>query len=350
VAWKPLDPTLVRVAWGVATRFDTAVLPTPGGPADTVAYLAAAAGERLPRMRELVERYALEAAEGLAWAGQATPPTVLQRNPLRCDETRFRSVLSARYGDAVRFGDGCAFLSPAENPVDNAVFADGGAWVQDATARASADLLGVQPGERVLDLCAAPGGKSVALAVAMQDRGEIVACDSSARRLRSLTQNLARMDLYSVRAVEIPDEAPGRKAGQAAEAPSAAVIAAANAALGRPFDAVLLDVPCSNSGVIARRPEARRSLTAARLKRLVDLQRRLLLKGAGCCRVGGRLGRLVYSTCSIEPEENQEQTAWLRSAQDRWRVEREVLTLPRWGAEISDWRDGGYAVLLVRTH
>jgi 16S rRNA (cytosine967-C5)-methyltransferase len=160
----------------------------------------------------------------------------------------------------------------------------------------------------------------------MQDRGEIVACDIVAERLARVGENAARLGLTCVR--------PERIAGDAD----------LYGALGE-FDAVLIDAPCSNTGVIARRPEARFGLTPARLASLVMLQRDLLRRAAACVRAGGRL---VYSTCSIEPQENEEVVqAFLRENRG-WRFVDSQTALPRWGAKLTEWRDGGFVARLER--
>jgi 16S rRNA (cytosine967-C5)-methyltransferase len=158
-------------------------------------------------------------------------------------------------------------------------YAEGGWWVQDAAAAVPARLLGVKPGERVLDLCAAPGGKTLQLAAA---GGEVVAVDRSAARLKRLTANLARTNL-------------------------AAEVVAADATVWtdtRSFDAVLLDAPCSATGTFRRQPDVLRQAKPADIARLTALQSRLLDAAAERTGPGGRL---VYSVCSLEPEESEAQ-------------------------------------------
>jgi 16S rRNA (cytosine967-C5)-methyltransferase len=136
------------------------------------------------------------------------------------------------------------------------------------------------PGSRVLDLCAAPGGKTTHLAEFMGNQGEILACDVDAGRLATLREQCRRLGIGIVRTVPLEAEQ---------EPPPG------------PFDAVLVDVPCSNSGVLGRRPEVRWRLRPGDFRRLVPLQTKLLLWAGERVRPSGTL---VYSTCSIEPEEN----------------------------------------------
>ncbi|MDP4026378.1 RsmB/NOP family class I SAM-dependent RNA methyltransferase [Methylobacterium sp. NEAU 140] len=159
-------------------------------------------------------------------------------------------------------------------------FAEGAWWVQDAAAALPARLLDVRPGERVLDLCAAPGGKTLQLA----SRGaRVTALDRSAPRLERLRENVSRLRL----AVDI-------------------TVADALAFESEDSDAVLLDAPCSATGTLRRHPDAAWIKTEADIARLVDLQARLVDRAAELVRPGGRL---VYCTCSLEPEEGEAQVA-----------------------------------------
>lgn len=349
-AWRADDPQQVRVNGQQACIFDRAVLPEPGdSPETSTALRAASTGERLAHYQSLVARHGTHQAFDIGWARQSTPPTVLQRNPLRCSPERFERTLHERYADQVAFADGCAFLAPQANPTDNPLFTEGRAWVQDRTARRAADLLATRPGESILDLCAAPGGKSIALAVAMEDQGRVVACDVNPRRLRAIAQNLARLDLYCVRTMILPAPDHSRRAAAQDASPGnddpLPATCSDMSLLASPFDAALVDVPCSNTGVIARRPEARWTLSREKLESLTALQKRLLHAAAERVRAGGRL---VYSTCSIEPEENEQLVdGFLREHAD-WRPVKTELTLPTWGEQPTEWRDGGYAALLMR--
>jgi 16S rRNA (cytosine967-C5)-methyltransferase len=158
-------------------------------------------------------------------------------------------------------------------------YGEGAWWVQDAAARLPALLLGDVTGKRVLDLCAAPGGKTAQLAAA---GAEVTALDRSPTRLARLKDNLARLKL-------------------------AAEIIVADAATFEPderFDAVLLDAPCAATGTIRRHPDLPYIKDKAQIAKLVSLQARLLAHAATLV---GKGGTLVYCTCSLEPEEGEEQ-------------------------------------------
>jgi 16S rRNA (cytosine967-C5)-methyltransferase len=153
-------------------------------------------------------------------------------------------------------------------------FEAGAWWVQDAAAALPARLLGDVKGLTVADLCAAPGGKTAQLAAS---GAKVVAVDRSETRLKRLAQNLARLDLT-------------------------AEIVAADVAQWRagPFDAVLLDAPCSSTGTIRRHPDIPWLKREADIAALAALQRRLISQAAELTKPGGML---VYCTCSLEPEE-----------------------------------------------
>ncbi|MGN0845755.1 MAG: RsmB/NOP family class I SAM-dependent RNA methyltransferase [Kiritimatiellia bacterium] len=160
---------------------------------------------------------------------------------------------------------------------------DAGAFlVQDPATAGAVELLDVRPGLSVLDFCAAPGGKTAQIAWRLGG-GRLVAQEVNPRRLKRLQENLARLRLGWVETTQaLADDA---------------------AAL---FDRVLVDAPCSNTGVLRRRPDARWRWEAAHLKQLTELQGRILAAAAAHVAPGGLL---VYSTCSNEPEENDGQIA-----------------------------------------
>ena len=162
-------------------------------------------------------------------------------------------------------------------------YEEGAWWVQDAAASLPARLLGPVAGKRVADLCAAPGGKTAQLALG---GASVVAVDSSAARLRTLSTNLGRLGLYATPVV----------ADVATWAPEAR------------FDAVLLDAPCSSTGTIRRHPDIPYLKSPKDIEALAALQARLLDNAAALLKPGGKL---VYSTCSLEPEEGEGQIAAL---------------------------------------
>ena len=179
-----------------------------------------------------------------------------------------------------------AFAVSGGSPARTEAFRNGLISIQDEASQAVPLLLGVRPGDRVLDLCAAPGGKTVALARAAGNKGIVIAADRHAHRLRAMQAQFRRLDLGDVKLVELDAEQP--------------------LPFGEKFDRILVDAPCSGTGTLARHPEIRWRLKREQLAEFHQLQARMLRNALKSLATDGRL---VYSTCSIEPEENEEAIA-----------------------------------------
>jgi 16S rRNA (cytosine967-C5)-methyltransferase len=175
----------------------------------------------------------------------------------------------------------CIWYDGPLKPIDLPGFVAGLITVQDETAMSVSRLLAPEPGWKVLDMCAAPGTKSTHLAELMNGEGVVVAADSSARRLQQVGQNIERLGLSCIQIFELKEDSSNLGTDE--------------------FDAALVDVPCSNTGVLGKRPEVRSRLQMGEFAELSVLQLRILQAAAKAVKV---TGRLVYSTCSIEPEEN----------------------------------------------
>jgi 16S rRNA (cytosine967-C5)-methyltransferase len=198
----------------------------------------------------------------------------------------------------------------------------GVAYVQDPSTLLACDLLDPKPGEMVLDACAAPGGKAGYIAQKMENQGKLVACDYDKARVGRLEQNLRRLGVVNstILLTDWIQQAPPFESGT--------------------FDAILVDVPCTNTGVIRRRTDVRWRLTPQDFARMLGLQSRILKATAKLLKPGGRL---VYSTCSIEPEENERVVN---------SIEQEIPELhfaeARWSMPIRDHLDGAFAALFVK--
>ena len=160
-------------------------------------------------------------------------------------------------------------------------FQQGGFYIQDPSTLFAPNLLGAQPGETILDVCAAPGGKTTFLAQSMNNQGRILAQDVSGDRLKLLRDNCERL---GVTCVEL-------------------VLSSAFSLQPSAFDRILVDAPCSNTGVMRRRVDLRWRIQPEEILRLQQTQLAVLEQAAARLKPGGVL---VYSTCSLEPEENQE--------------------------------------------
>lgn len=198
-------------------------------------------------------------------------------------------------------------------------FADGLFYVQDPSTSVAPELLDPKPGEAVLDACAAPGGKTMQIAEMMKGQGTLVAMDPAADRLKPLRENIARLKWDFINVVE-GDVTKQRMATR--------------------FDAILLDVPCTNTGVIRRRPDVRWRFSPERLRAVCDKQAAILDAAAARLADGGRI---VYSTCSLELEENEAQVDRWLARNPQFRLADSKKSFPP-----ESGTDGAYAALLVR--
>ncbi len=239
--------------------------------------------QRLPgwMRKPMIKAWGIDAVVAIERAHQAGAQIDLTLAPGAAPE-----IIGAR-----RLPTGSLRLPPGRQVSDLPGFAEGQLWVQDAAAALPVRLLDDVAGQRVLDLCAAPGGKTMQLAAA---GAKVTALDASAARIQRLQENLTRTGL----AAEI-------------------VVADALDWTSRPFDAVLLDAPCSATGTIRRHPELPFIRDAAAVEALTDLQHRLLDRALDLCAPGGRV---VYCTCSLLPNEGENQIRAALGRHDRLRV------------------------------
>ena len=209
-------------------------------------------------------------------------------------------------------------------------FATGDFIVQDPGTHLAVALLDPQPGERILDACAAPGGKTVQLAWRGAD---VTACEINPRRRARLEETLRRLKLADVKVVgDLRDVRDKRLNSQTFDYSTI-----------RPFDhfpKVLVDAPCSNTGVFRRRPDARWNWSEAKLAELVSLQAEILDAAAAHVALGGTL---VYSTCSNEPEENGEQVEAFLARHPDFTLRETSESVP-----FETGHDGAFAAALVR--
>jgi 16S rRNA (cytosine967-C5)-methyltransferase len=177
-------------------------------------------------------------------------------------------------------------------------YRDGLVEIQDEGSQIVALLVDSRPGMRVCDFCAGAGGKTLALAALMGNKGHLVACDVSERRLAGASRRLRRAEAFNVERRNLSGERdPWVKRHRGS------------------FDRVLVDAPCTGTGTWRRNPGARWTLAPSDLAEQVDLQRRILASAARLVRPGGRL---VYATCSLLAEENERQAEWFLAQDPRF--------------------------------
>jgi 16S rRNA (cytosine967-C5)-methyltransferase len=219
------------------------------------------------------QAYGADAARRIAEASLREPPLDISLKP-GLDGAAWASRLGGRL-----LPTGSIRLAEHGRVENLPGYAEGAWWVQSAAAALVARAAGDVTGRTVADLCAAPGGKTAGLAAA---GAQVTAVDDSPERLERLRQNLARLDLAAeVVAADVAHWAPGRT-----------------------FDAVVLDAPCSGTGTISRHPDILRLKGPADVQRMAEVQRLMLRNAATLVRPGGTL---IFSTCSLEPEEGRAQ-------------------------------------------
>ena len=244
--------------------------------------------------RRWVARYGQENAARLMALFNEPAETYLARRPTATDSEPFEKVpRGTRIEDLPGYAEGM-FI------------------VQDPATAGAVELMQVVPGESVLDACAAPGGKTVQL---FWRGAHVTACEVNPARRSRLTANLVRVGAGDVKVVPVLE------------------------GLGD-FDKVLVDAPCSNTGVLRRRPDARWNWSQDKLAALVKLQATILDRAAAFVVPGGRL---VYSTCSLEPEENEKQVADFLARHPGFALVEEIASNP-----LETGHDGAFAAALAR--
>ncbi len=263
----------------------------------------------------LIEAYG-EKAEDILRDSNISPVTTIRVNRLKATPERVLEDLKKEGFKAEKIETREYNLLTESGVVYSDCFKKGNFQIQGVTQTMNAEMLSPQRGEIILDLCSAPGTKSTAIAEIMGDDGIILSVDR--KKLYQVVRDAERLGIKSV----YPVRADVR-----------------NFHVKR-ADRILLDVPCSGTGVMGKRGDLRWNVTSESLGRLVNLQREMLSSSAENL---GKGGVLVYSTCSIFPEENEKQIEWFLSKNQDFIIERAVLNLPG-----QPFYDGGFSAVLLR--
>jgi 16S rRNA (cytosine967-C5)-methyltransferase len=231
-----------------------------------------------------LERFGAEEAALLAAVSNEPPPQVVRANRRVIARDALIQELRERFPDAraCRHAEDGIVLGRRGNPALDPAFLAGRFTVQDEASQLVVALLDPQPGESLLDTCAAPGGKATAIAERVGERGQVLALDRHVGRSDLVRRAARRLGLANLACGERDATRP-------------------LADLGR-FDRVLVDAPCSGLGTLRRNPDARWRIAAGDPDKLAEVQRAILRSAADCVRPGGAL---VYSTCTLTPEENE---------------------------------------------
>jgi len=295
----------------------------PGDRASAIAYLSITLSHPEWLVTRWLDRHGFAGAEAWARFNNSPAPLTLRANTLRITREDLASRLldeGVRTENCAHAGDG--LIVREGNPLSTPLHAAGLFVVQDEASQLVGTFAGAQAKEQILDACASPGGKTIAMAAAMRGDGLVVACDVRGRRVELLRDTVARAGASSVRIVQAN--------------------ARGSLPFARTFDRVLLDAPCSGLGTVRRDPDIKWRRGEEDLTGLAQAQRAMLEEAASLVKPGGTL---VYATCSSEPEENDEVVeAFLETHADFHEAGQRFRTWP-----FRDGLEAFFAAMLVKT-
>jgi 16S rRNA (cytosine967-C5)-methyltransferase len=265
---------------------------------------------------------------GMKWrtelaAMNAPAKTVLRVNTLKISVTDLVKQMDRNDTGTVTWAPDALVLNDYQNVYTRQEYRRGLFEVQDAASQAVSILLQAEPGMRVVDACAGAGGKSLHLAALMQNKGRIISLDTSENKLAELRRRARRAGAFIIETRVITSSKSIKRLQDTA-------------------DRLLLDVPCSGTGVLHRNPDLRWRLTSTMLNELMEKQKQILQQ---YCRILKKGGRMVYATCSLLPCEGEAQVAWfIEQNQSSFRM----LEEKRYSSA-NDGFDGFYVAVLERT-
>jgi 16S rRNA (cytosine967-C5)-methyltransferase len=289
---------------------------------EPVAYLAARYSHPQWIVKEWLEQLGREEAKSLASAMVEPPPLTLRANTLKLsrDQLIARLAESGVTAAPLHYSPVGAQVTTRVPLASLAEFREGLCTIQDESSQLAAIFLAPKPGERVLDLCAAPGGKATHLAQIMENRGSITACDSAERKLALIDDNAKRLQIGIIRTVHLD---AGRPLSQA-------MLERLGAGS---FDRILVDAPCSGMGVIRRNPDGKWWKSSDDLGEITHRQKAIL---AGSADLLDRQGLILYATCSTSRKEDEEVVADFLSKRPDFVLEDLREHFPEWGELFTD--------------
>ena len=233
--------------------------------------------------RLFAKGYGKTKAENIFEAMNRVPPMTLRANTLICSREELASELAAAGIESIPTKSAPHGLRlRGSTPYEKLLPFEGKFFVQDEASQICAEALGAEKGERVLDACACPGGKSFAIALRMENEGTLLSCDLHKNKLSLIERGAEGLGITIIETRERNAAKPDEECGE--------------------FDRILCDVPCSGLGVIAKKPDIRRKKEED-IERLPEIQAQILRESAKHLKRGGTL---VYSTCTLNPKENKE--------------------------------------------
>ncbi len=281
----------------------------PDREADPVQYLSLEYSHPDWLVERWFNRFGPETTESILKTNNLPPPLTVRINQhlVNCSELKTELTAEKILWQPGLFLEEAITLQDLPCALDElAQFRDGKLFVQDESSMLVSRLMDPRPGETIIDLCAAPGGKSTHMAELTDDRCHIYSVDDHSHKVNLIKENALRLKLESIK--PILGDARNVFAGD-----------------DRKVDSILVDAPCSGTGVLRRRIDARYRRRPEDIMALAVLQREILGEAARLVRPGGRL---VYSTCTLEPEENQEQIKWFSENHPDFQIESYSEFLP----------------------
>jgi len=250
-----------------------------------------------------LDQYGGEGAAKLAMIMNEPAPVTIRVNRTKITREEALAELIERHPDARlgRYASNAIVLGRKGDVGQDPAFVAGRISPQDEASQLVVDLLDPQPGERILDTCAAPGTKSAAIAERLAGEGHVLALDRHGRRLRLVGRGVRRLEVGGVATLERDATKPMTELAEA----------------DGPFDRILIDAPCSGLGSLRRNPDARWRLRPEALGDLAKIQREIIESAAAVLRPGGSL---VYSTCTVTPEENEKVIRGFMATRANWRI------------------------------
>ncbi|MGV8079161.1 MAG: 16S rRNA (cytosine(967)-C(5))-methyltransferase RsmB [Syntrophales bacterium] len=286
-------------------------VPLPSGTKDPARRISIVHSHPLWLVKQWIRRYGIEETADICRAGNEIPPLAVRVNAGRATRRGVREELAAEgieAADAPWSPDGLLLPHTGRSIRELACWKEGRITVQDEASQMVARLAAPRPGDRILDLCAGAGGKATHLAEITGDEATILAMDSSREKLGELERNAGRLGIRSIRTLAADATAdPGEDFHES-------------------FHRVLVDAPCSGLGTLRRNPEIKWRLGASDIPLLSDLQGRLLDRGARCVMPGGTL---IYSTCTLLKQENEDVVADFLHRHGDFQQVREIDDVPR---------------------
>lgn len=259
-------------------------------------------------VKRWLERFGEKPTENLLIANNTRPNLSLRINTLKTSPYDFYTYLNnngIQYNQSPYLRESFDIRTPRKSIMTFDAFKNGLITVQDPSASMAVYLAQPSPGLNILDMCAAPGGKSFLLAELMKDSGTVVAMDKYPSKLHFISEGAERLGLHSITTFSSDAE---------------------DITMDTQFDIVFADVPCSGLGTLAKKPDIKWKREPEDIAKLVAMQRAILESAVKLVKPGGVL---LYSTCSIEPEENIENVNWLLSKYPEFEVDNAEKYIPK---------------------